>query len=185
MTNTQEDYSEDFNTFDEDRLLPETDNRRWELDEEPIIQNLRYEISKRMNSKGVEAVLSWMRIALGKNVALSNLDIEEINAFMRNEMPAFNMELVQNAQEWGVKSTSARRAISRWIERSMYIQLKRAFNDGERKYRKDSYSYNENYSHDEVNASEIGGGFSMPFFGKKKRPQQRREPPMRDEQEYF
>lgn len=171
---------DEFNDLDDDRVLPETDNKRWELDEEPIIQNLRFELQKRMNDEGVDAVLSWMRISLGKNIALSNLDINEINSFMRNEMPAFNMELVQNSDEWEIANSSARRAISRWIERSMYVQLKRAYNDGERKYRKDSYQYRENYHHDEVSAGEIGSGFSLPFFGKKKQQPRRREPEYED-----
>ena len=57
----------------------------------------------------------------------------------------------------------------------MYSQLKRAYGDGERKYRKDSYSYHENYKHDEVDASEIGSGFRMPFLGKKRQPQRQQE----------
>lgn len=160
---------------EDDRVLPETDNKRWELDEEPIIQNLRWELQKRMNDKGVESVLSWLRLSLGKNVALSNLDQDEINRFMRNEMPKFNFELVQNHESWQLKNTSARNSISRWVERSMYLQLKRAFNDGERKYRKESYNYNENYHHDEVSSNEIGSGFKMPFFGGKKRQQRQQQ----------
>lgn len=177
MVNDENMYDE----YDEmDAPLPETDNKRWELDEEPVIQSLRYELRKRLNGKGVENVLSWLRVALGKNIALSNLDKEEINAFMRNELPAFNLELVQNAREWGVRNSSARITISRWVERTMYTQLKRAYQDGERKYRKDSYQYRESYNHDEVDNSEIGNGFRMPFFGRKKK-----QPQMRDYEEQF
>lgn len=173
--NLEEDYNEEVPYDADDRVLPETDNKRWELDEEPIIQNLRWELQKRMNDKGVESVLSWLRLSLGKNVALSNLDQDEINRFMRNEMPKFNFELVQNHENWAIKNTSARNSISRWVERSMYLQLKRAFNDGERKYRKESYNYNENYHHDEVSSNEIGSGFTMPFFGRKKQTQRRQQ----------
>lgn len=178
MKNNQELEKEDYygdETDDYDPVLPETDNKRWELDEEPVIQNLRYELQKRMNPTGVENVLSWLRISLGKNIALSNLDIEEINSFMRNELPAFNFELVQNAAAWDINDSSARIAVSRWVERTMYTQLKRAYQDGERKYRKDSYQYNEHYNHDEVNSSEIGGGFRLPFFSKKRQPRRYEE----------
>lgn len=167
----EEDYFDD--EADYDPILPETDNKRWELDEEPVIQNLRFELSKRLNKVGVENVLSWIRISLGKNIALSNLDKEEINSFMRNELPSFDLELVQNSKLWGIQNSSARIAVARWVERTMYTQLKRAYNDGERKYRKDSYQYNENYHHDEVNSSEIGSGWRLPFT---KRRRQREEP---------
>ena len=174
---TQEIDLDNFSSDEDDMRLPETDNKRWELDEEPIIQNLRYELSKRMNTIGVDSVLSWLRVHLGKNIALSNLDQSEINEFMRDELPVFNLELVQNEKKWNIKSSSARAAVSRWIEIAMYVQLKRAFKNGERMYRKDSYSYNEHYKHDEVDNSEIGGGFRFPkLFGRKNNQrQQRRE----------
>lgn len=177
MSTDKEIENFDDNLDDDDMRLPETDNKRWELDEEPIIQNLRYELSKRMNALGVDSVLSWLRVHLGKNIALSNLDQSEINEFMRDELPVFNLELVQNERKWNIKSSSARAAVSRWVELAMYAQLKRAFNDGERKYRKDSYSYNEHYRHDEVDNSEIGSGFKFPklFGGRKKQRQPREE----------
>lgn len=167
---------------DYDTPLPEADNKRWELDEEPTLQNLRYELAKRLNSTGVEAVMSWLRVSMGKNIALTNLDINEIREIMIDELPAFDYELVQNAEKWGLKSTSSRGAISAWIEKTLYAQLKRAFNDGERKYRKESYGYNENYHHDEVRNDEIGSGFRIPFFGGKKK---RQRTPQYEEDERF
>jgi hypothetical protein len=173
MTKLDEREEENYiDTEDYDQVLPETDNKRWELDEEPIIQNLRREIFLRVNDTGVEEIIGWLRISLAKNSALTNLKDDEIDDFLRYEMDAFIEECRVNNKRWGFKSPASRSAIVQWVFKSSKNQLKRAFNDGERKYRKDSYQYNENYHHDEVNSNEIGSGFRLPFTGRKK---QRRE----------
>lgn len=167
----EEEVNENPHNFDYDAPLPETDNKRWELDEEPIIAALYIELSKRLNNRGVADVIGWIRIALNKTSALTNLDMDEIRTRVVSDIRAFNDELRQNNRLWGIKNAASRTAISRWVEKSYYDQVKRAFQDGERKYRKDSYGYNENYSHDEVRADEIGSGFRMPNLNpfKKKR----------------
>lgn len=151
--------------------LEETDNKRWELDEDPQIAKIRMELKKRVNSKGVEEITGWLRMALGKNVALSNLNEIEINRFTHNETKEFVKEIANKQKDWGCRRED-RGPITRWIERTIYLQMKRAYKDGERRYRSDSYGYNEHYKHDEVRNDEIGrGGISWynPFSGKKEK----------------
>lgn len=156
-----------------EEYLPETDNKRWELDENPVITNLRHELKFRVNSRGVEEITGWLRMAMGKNVALTNLDQKEINWIVKDNVRTFNKEAVNKRRLWQCRKENLE-TLSRWIETAIYAHLKRAYKDGERKYRKESYGYNENYSHDEVSPEEIGGGsrglnFYNPFKGQNKR----------------
>lgn len=169
----EKEYYEDL-----DDPLPETDNKRWELDVSQELVIFRKEFSKCMNEEGIDSVMSWLRFSLMKTSALTNLNDKEINDLLRFEIGALIDDLRVNNKKWEIKNPAARSKIIQWVFGCMKKQLKRAYNDGERKYRSDSYGYNEMYRHDEVRPDEIGrggGGLFGLFGGRRKSPPQMRD----------
>jgi len=126
--------------LDDYDAVPEDRDNRWELDENQILSDLKKELDTRCTPDGVADILGWLRLSLAKTTALSNLSSDEINLFTRRQADAFNFELISKEKKWGI-SPSDRKTLSEWVTKIIYQHQKRAYKDGERKYRGKAYAH--------------------------------------------
>lgn len=155
--------------------LPDADNRRWELDENPIIEAIVHALRREfrtaqgkwrtygkpiVNQKGLSDIESLcLRPYLTKYVALTTLNESEINNIVVQVVKALMWLIAEKYVEWDFDK-AYRNSLVAMVETQVKTQLNRAKNGATLNYRADSFGYDERYNHNEVHPSEIGGGFS-------------------------
>ena len=159
--------------FERGEPLSTTDNRRWELESAPIIEEVLHALRREyrntrgkwvsygepmLNEMGISDIESLiLRPFLDKAIALSNLNDYEINTQIVNVLTSLCRLIADRYKEWDM-NPKYRDAIANMVEGILKTQLNRARNGGERQYRAGAFGYVEKYDHDEIHPSEVGGG---------------------------
>lgn len=156
---SEENYEENFG-YDDD-LLPEQRDNRWELEENEIVAEFRRDFKGLLSQKGLDDISIWMRVALNRHLALSNLEDKEIKQIVLNQCRTLNKMIVLEGENWGLENDGRRDQLKNFIKELLLVHLKRAYKDGERIYRSNTYRGVHGFEdNNKKNSTSLGGLFA-------------------------
>ena len=91
-----------------------------------------------MNEQGIRSILLQVRATMSRVAIMSNLNdkmVSELTLYMAESLAK---DLMMNNDTYSIKNVSARTKIFRTVNTNVYIALKRAQDEGERKFWKGS-----------------------------------------------
>ncbi len=111
----------------------------------------------RMNSFGVQFVLSNIKRYINRNTMRCSMSTEEINTKMRSFSNAMTIALAVNSTEYQINMTEYH-SICRTIRSMVHFTLLRALNDGERKNEREIRRLVETNTGGQLNPTKKPGG---------------------------
>lgn len=164
-----DDFIDDFeeNISDMGDSVDERDDRRWELDENPVIDSMRHELRRELlnsqgrwfrppsiepivNRTGEHDILGLLRSNLTKNLAMGNISRTEANTLTHDAVEALIYMIAKNWRKWELDK-SYRDWLVQMTRNHIYTHLTRPINEGERKYRGGSLHNSDSFDDDMYN----------------------------------
>lgn len=164
-----DEFIDDFeeNISDMGDSIDEKDDRRWELDENPIIDRIRHELRRELlnsngkwyrpadiqpvvNRTGEHDILGFLRSSLTKNLAMGNISRTEANTLTRNLIDSFIWMMARNYRKWELDKSYMSWLVD-MLRIHVYTHLTRPINEGERKYRGGSLANRDMFDDDMFN----------------------------------
>lgn len=145
--------------------VDEKDDRRWELDENPIIDRVRHELRRELlnsngrwvrpngiqpivNRTGEHDLLGFLRTCLTKNIAMGNISRSEAKTMSRDDIDALIMMMANNWRKWELDKSYMSWIVAMFRKYTL-THLTRPINEGERKYRGGSHQ-NRDFMDDDM-----------------------------------
>ena len=92
-----------------------------------------------MNAEGIQSVLGQVQSLVSQATSMSNLKDPEISKLMVEQLgDAVIQDLMINSKKYGIKNHTARTRILTIVSNTAYITMKRALDEGERRFWKGS-----------------------------------------------
>jgi hypothetical protein len=149
----------------------EPDNSRWELDYNDVLKeiesSLRGKIRKedgtfilpkdakpKLNDAGVSDFISDLKNIMHKGTALGSISENYAKDLTKAMGKAFARKLVYNTKAWDVNKNQ-RRLLVLQFSTQVYLILTRPIGDKERVHRRNRFSIDEQYKHNEISPDEI------------------------------